>query len=233
MNRFYDSVEIRAEGASWQVTLDGRGLKTVKGAPQLVPTQALARMLADEWDIEGEQLDPAKFVARDMADYAIDVIGADRAALADKLLSYGETDTLLYRADPDEPLFARQQEVWEPVLTAIEAREGVELVRVSGVIHKPQRGTALATLRSRIEAQSRFALAGMEAMTSLSASLVIALSATATAHESEALKLWQAAHLEEEWQAELWGRDFEDEQRRAKRLADFLKAWRFVRAAQA
>ena len=32
--------------------------------------------------------------------------------------------------------------------------------------------------------------------------------------------------LEEEWQADLWGRDWEAEERRARREADFLRAMR-------
>ena len=37
-----------------QVTLDGRGLKTVKGTAQVVPTKALAEALASEWRDQGE-----------------------------------------------------------------------------------------------------------------------------------------------------------------------------------
>lgn len=231
MKRFYESVSTQAADGGWQVTLDGRGIKTVKGAPQIVPSAALAEALANEWDRQGKDMDPALFAARDMADYAIDVIAPDVGALADKLVAYGDTDTLLYRADPDEPLHARQMEVWEPIVSAFEAREGVELVRVSGIIHRPQSDAALGKLRERLAAQSPFALAGIEAMTSLAASLVIGLSASDTADEGEALALWQAASLEEEWQAELWGRDYEAEDRRAQRQADFMKAREVARLA--
>lgn len=222
MKRFYDAVSTQETDGGWQVTLDGRGLKTVKTTPQVVPTHAFAQALAAEWDAQGETLDPATFPARDLADYAIDVVSADPAAVADKTLTYGDTDTLLYRADPDEPLYARQQEVWEPIVTDFEAREGVELTRVSGVLHRPQSEATLAKLRGRLIAYDPFALAGIELMTTLSASLVTGLSAIRP--EADAAALWQAASLEEEWQADLWGREYEAEERRAKRRQDFLKA---------
>ncbi|MBD2842587.1 ATP12 family chaperone protein [Erythrobacter rubeus] len=235
MKRFFDTVDIRAvEGdeAGWQVTLDGRGLKTVKGSPQIVGTQALAQMLASEWDIQGEELDPKLFPLRDMADYAIDVIGRDKASLADKLMAYGDTDTLLYRADPDEPLYARQQEVWEPIVEAFEQSEGIEMVRISGIIHRPQDENTLQTLKERLGEKGVFELAGLEMMTSLAASLVIALSAADRIQEKDAADLWRSASLEEEWQADLWGRDTEAEEHRAKRQSDFLTAWKFVQAAK-
>ncbi|MEQ8772976.1 MAG: molecular chaperone, partial [Erythrobacter sp.] len=80
-------------------------------------------------------------------------------------------------------------------------------------------------------AEDPFRLAALEAMTSLSASLVIGLSALGedSGDEDAARALWRAASLEEEWQADLWGRDREAEERRARREADFLTAWRFSR----
>lgn len=231
MKRFYDAVDLReVDTGGWQVTLDGRGIKTVKGTPQVVPREELARALAEEWEAQGEELDPKSFPARDMVDYAIDIVSPEPDALTDKLIAYGDTDTLLYRADPDEPLYARQIEVWDPIVQSFEEREGVELVRVSGIIHRKQSDATFETLRSKLKAQNPFALAGIEVMTNLAASLVIGLSAAAEG--ADAIALWRAASLEEEWQADLWGRDYEAEERRAKREADFLKAQRLTVLAQ-
>lgn len=230
MKRFYEKVASRQHEGAWQVTLDGRGLKTVRGAPQLVPTKALVDELAAEWDIVGEELDPRGFPLRDMTDYAIDVVAKDREALLDKLISYADTDTLLYRADPDEPLYPRQHQMWEPIVTAFEATHSVTLKRVSGVMHTAQDEAALATVRASMSDLDPFALAALETMTSLAASLTIGLSALEPKADPRAL--WQAASLEEEWQADLWGRDEEAEERRARRAADFERAARFAKAAK-
>ena len=233
MKRFYKTVDVREADGGWQVALDGRPMKTVGAAQQVVSSEALARALAQEWDEQGEDIDPARFVFRDMADYAIDVIAADPDAIADKLVAFGDTDTLLYRADPDEPLYARQQTEWEPLVGAFERREDIELVRVSGIMHRPQHEASMAKLRARLAGLDAFTLAGMDALTSLSASLVVALSTLDAESEEQALILWRAASLEEDWQAEQWGRDEEAEERRARRQADYLKASEFVRAARA
>lgn len=232
IRRFYKDVTLGAVPGGFQVLLDGRGVKTVGGAPQVVPSEILGEALAAEWRGQGEQIDPQSLPLRDMADYAIDVVTAGPAAVATGLVAYAETDTLCYRADPDEPLHAQQQAVWEPLLSGFEAAHGVTLVRVSGVLHRPQPPATLAALEARLSALSPFALTGVEAMTKLAASLVIGLAALDAVHEGEPRALWQAACLEEEWQAELWGRDWEAEERRARREADFLRACAFARMAR-
>jgi len=231
MKRFYKQVEITAAQGGFQVTLDGRPVKTVQGHAQIAPTRALAEALAGEWDAQGETIDPASLPRRDMADYAIDVVAASPEGLVDKLTAYGDTDTLLYRADPDEPLYARQMQVWEPIVTTFEAREGVSLKRISGVIHARQSDEALAAMRSRLARLDPFQLAGTEAMVSLAASLIIGLAASEADADADALSLWRAASLEEEWQADLWGRDEEAEARTSRREADFLTACHFVQLA--
>lgn len=235
IRRFYKDVTLGQQLGGFQVLLDTRGMKTVGGAPQVVPSRALAEALAAEWRQQGEKIDPASLPLRDMADYAIDIVAPDPHGVAQGLVAYAETDTLCYRADPDEPLHARQQEVWEPLLARFEADHGIRLVRVSGIVHRPQPAEALAALEAKLRALDPFALAGVEAMAKLAASLVTALAALDAldaGHEDEPLALWQAACLEEEWQANLWGRDWEAEERRARREADFLRACAFARLAR-
>lgn len=232
IRRFYKDVTLAEIAGGFQVMLDNRGVKTVGGAAQIAPTRALGEALAAEWARQGDKIDPASLPLRDMADYAIDIVAANPASVARGLIAYAETDTLCYRADPDEPLHARQKDVWEPLLAAFEAAHRITLTRVSGVLHRPQPPETLATLEAKLLSLDPFALTGVEAMTRLAASLVTALAAFDAAHEDEPLALWQAVCLEEEWQAELWGRDWEAEERRARREADFLRASAFARLAR-
>lgn len=234
IRRFYKDVTLAAQPAGgFQVMLDARGVKTVGGKPQIVPAQALGEAMAAEWRAQGEKIDPASLPLRDMADYAIDIVSADPAAIARALVAYADTDTLCYRADPDEALYQRQQTEWEPLLARVEAAHGITLTRISGIVHRPQPPEALAALEARLLALPPFVLTGVEAMAKLAASLVTALAALDARHEDEARMLWQAACLEEEWQADLWGRDWEAEERRARREADFLRAAAFAQLSQA
>jgi chaperone required for assembly of F1-ATPase len=230
MKRFYKAVAVAPSDAGWRVTLDGRAVKTQGGRAQVVPSQALAEALAAEWAGQGEDIDPAALVLRDMADHAIDVIAAGRGAAIADLLRYAETDTLCYRAEPGEPLHARQLALWEPLLKAAEARWDVHFQRIAGVIHQAQPAATLARLEAVLTAKDDFTLAALTPLTTLAASLVTGLSALETGADVAAL--WDAANLEEDWQAELWGRDAEAEHRRARRLASFQAAVRFAELAR-
>lgn len=230
MKRFYREVTVAETGAGFGVQLDGRAIKTVSARPQVVPTRALAEVMAQEWDEQGDEIDPARFLFRDMADYAIDVVAPDPAAAIASLLPYAATDTLCYRAEPDEPFAARQRLMWEPLLTAAETRLGVRFVRISGVMHKPQLPETLERLREELAALDAFALAALRNTAGLAASLVIGLAALDAQADVDAL--WDAANLEEDWQVELWGKDWEAAELRAKRAAAFAAAARFAQLAR-
>jgi chaperone required for assembly of F1-ATPase len=53
IRRFYKDVTLGAQPRGYQVLLDGRGVKTVGGATQIVPTEALGEALAAEWRRQG------------------------------------------------------------------------------------------------------------------------------------------------------------------------------------
>jgi chaperone required for assembly of F1-ATPase len=226
MKRFYTAVTAELTEGGWRVLLDGRGIKSVGGRPQLLPTQALAEAMSAEWAAQGEEIDTTGFFLRDLADYAIDVVGTGRDPLIRGLVAYAETDTLCYRVEAGEPLRERQDAVWEPLLSMAEHRWDVHFERISGVMHQPQPLPTIVRMRKVLAAQDNFTLAALNTLTSLAASLVIGLAAVAP--DADAQALWSAANLEEEWQAELWGVDAEAEARRARRFGAFEAAMTFA-----
>ncbi len=230
MKRFWKEVAIEPFEGAYRVTLDGRPIRTQGGNPQIVPGEHLAEALAAEWHAQGEELDPKAFPLRDLADYAIDHVRVDRAAAIADLLRYAETDTLCYRADPDEPLYRRQQALWEPLVTAFEARHGVRLERVSGIIHRPQPEATMARLGEVLAGKDDLTLAARATLAPLAASLTVALEALEPG--ADPATLFAAANAEQDWQAELWGWDLEAERARAMRLAAFEKAVGFASLAR-
>ena len=231
MKRFYKDVSVDEVADGWQVSLDGRAIRTQGSKqPQIVPSRVLANALASEWQDQGDKIDPGLFLFRDHADFAIDIVRADRDAAIDKLIGYAETDTLCYRADPEDALYRHQQDRWEPLVEHLEDRFGMRFQRVSGIVHRPQAEETLAALRHHLETLDDFALAGVTAMASLAASLCIALLASEEA-VNDPMALWRDANLEEEWQADRWGRDEEAEAVRKRRADDFSAAQAFTMLA--
>lgn len=231
MKRFYKEVTVAPAEGGWRVLLDGRAIKTALGKDQVVPNEALASALAVEWADQGEEIDTTHFLFRDLADYAIDIVRADRATAINGMLRFAETDTLCYRADPEDPLFRRQQDIWEPFLQAAEKRHDIHFERISGIMHRPQSPATRDALRTFLEKQDDFTLAALNTLASLAASLTIALAALE--HEADAKALWDAANLEEDWQVELWGEDALAKDLRDKRAAEFANALRFAELVRA
>jgi len=229
VKRFWRKVTLGEVPGGWQVLLDGRPVRTQGGAPQIVPDRALAEVLTQEWAGQGDTVDPGAFPMRDLTDLALDHVAPDPARQAASLLRYAETDTLLYRADPDEPLHRRQLERWEPLVQAREAGHGVSFERISGVIHRPQPAATIDALHDILLQQDAWRLAAIATMAPLVASLIVALAALDADASPE--DLFAAANLEEDWQVEQWGQDPEAAQARAARLTAFAAAMRFARLA--
>jgi len=232
VKRFYKEVSIGAKDGGWQVILDhSRPMRTQAGSPQIVPTQALAEALAEEWRAQGEEIDPAGFPMRDMADYAIDRVAPDPASVVAAIVPYGDTDTLCYRAEQGDSLRQRQDEAWEPILCAAEERHGIVFARTSGVIHAPQSAETLAALQVHLASFDPFTLVAVQNLAALAGSLTVALAALEDGTDIE--RLFADANLEEDWQAKLWGWDNEALARRDARLAGFRLAAQFARLVRA
>jgi len=230
MKRFYKNAGFEPAANGWQATLDDRPIRTQGGKQQIVPTETAARLLAQEWQAQGDKIDPKSFFFRDLADFAIDIVHPRRADTVGKLLSYAETDTLCYRADPDEALYQRQQVVWEPIVQACEACHGAVFERTSGILHRPQNPQTLAALRSRLENEDEFTLSALVTLASLAASIIVPLSVID--RTAQVNHLFDAANCEEDWQAELWGWDELAQATRKTRLEAFEKASQFAFAVR-
>ncbi len=223
MKRFYERASV---GADNQVLLDGRPVRTPGRAPLALPGASLAEAIADEWQAQGETIDPRSMPLTGLANAAIDRIAPAKAAFAAGLAAYGESDLLCYRAEGPAPLVARQTEAWDPLLAWARDRYDVVLAVTSGIVHKAQPPETVARLAAAVEARDHFELAGLSPLVTISGSLVVALALAEGATGLGAA--WAAASLDEQWQAEQWGEDEEAVRALAGRRADFAAAARFL-----
>jgi ATP synthase F1 complex assembly factor 2 len=102
--------------ASWfNVTLDGRTLRTPLGHPLTVPSTALAMAIATEWDAQEPTIIPAQMPLTTMVCTAIDQISAQPQFYRDNILRYLKNDTTCYLTDPQEDrvLYRKQMRAWE------------------------------------------------------------------------------------------------------------------------
>jgi len=229
MKRFYKDVGIGIpKRGVYSILLDGKPVKTPRRAELALPTRALAEALAEEWRGQGEFIKPAEMFLTKCANTAIDQAAEHKDAVVEGILAYAN-DLLCYRAEEPADLVARQSECWNPLLDWLEARTGVKLRVGAGIAHVGQEEAALATLRAAIAAHNNFTLTALHAAATLCGSLVLALAileGRLTAEEAFA-----ASRLDEDYQAEKWGRDAGAELRARTLAAELDAAARFMRCA--
>jgi chaperone required for assembly of F1-ATPase len=230
MRRFYTQVGIGIpKHGSYSILLDGKPVKTPKRADLVLPWRELAEAIAEEWRAPGEKFDPAAMFLTKCANTAIDRTEGHEEVLVEDILAYAN-DLLCYRAEAPADLVARQSESWDPLLDWLEAGYGVRLRIGTGIAHIEQEEAALAELRAAISVHNAFTLTALYAAVTLCGSLVLALAlleGRLTAEEAFA-----ASRLDEEYQAEKWGRDAGAELRARAMAAELDAAARFMRCAQ-
>jgi chaperone required for assembly of F1-ATPase len=226
MKRFYKIASAVSSAGGVAILLDERPVKTPGRHPLLVPTEELAEAIADEWNSQGENIDPRSMPLTGLANAAIDRVMPDPAAFAKTLAQYGESDLLCYRAEGPRALVERQAEEWDALLDWARQRFGIELTTACGVMHRPQPPASVAQLAAATAARDPFRLAGLSPLVTVSGSLIIAL---ALAEGGICLETgWAAATLDEQWQAEQWGEDPLAAAAIAARRQDFDAAYRFL-----
>jgi chaperone required for assembly of F1-ATPase len=222
MKRFYKAVDV-VDGA---IRLDGRAVKTPARNPLHLPTPQLADAVAAEWEAQGESIDPRTMPLTGLSNAAIDRVAPNPATFAAPLAAYAETDLLCYRADGPDGLVERQAQLWNPLLAWAQSRYDVGFTVTTGIIHAPQPEETVRRLGEALVARDAFALAAMSPLVTIGGSLVTALALAENAIGAAAA--FDATHLDELWQAELWGEDPLAIAAREARRADFLAAARLL-----
>ena len=218
MKRFWKTVVIDDQRG---IRLDDRPVRTPGRVALALPTDALAQGVADEWRAigEGEEIDPRAMPLTGLSNAAIDRVGADPALFAAGLAQYGESDLLCYRADSPDDLVARQAAAWDPLLDWARTRYDVHIEVATGILHRAQPDQTLTRLSDAIAARDAFELAALSPIVTIGGSLIAALALAERAATAE--QLWDAITLDEEYQAERWGRDPLAEAGIAARRRDF------------
>ena len=223
VKRFYKSADAAPHEGGFAVTLDGRVARTPAKAKLVAPTEALARALAAEWAAQGEVLEAHAMPLTRLANSALDGVAQAMAETAAATAAYAGSDLVCFRAEETPALSARQAAAFDPVLDFAERRLGARFLLAGGIMPVAQPEPALAAVRAAVEAHADpFALTALADLTSLSGSALIAL---AVSHgELDAEAAWAAAHVDEEFQIERWGRDAEAQARRDARGREFAAA---------
>lgn len=211
IRRFYKSVDVAEADGGFTVLLDGRQARTPSRALVLLPTRALAELVAADWAAQDEHIELATMHAMRLASTAIDAISSSREATAAQVASYAGSDLVCYYAEGPEALVRRQREAWEPVLTRAEAQLALSFVRASGIVHQDQPQETLVSVERLALELDDFALAGVAFGTALFGSAILALALQRGWIDAD--QAFALSRVDETFQNEQWGVDEEAAER--------------------
>jgi chaperone required for assembly of F1-ATPase len=226
--RFYKHVSVALGRGGFEVLLDGRPVNTPARRRLAAPSAELAEALAAEWSAQGKKIDPAAMPLNRLANTAIDGVAGKMAEVETALVKYAASDLICYRADAPDTLVKAQAEAWDPIVAFARERLGARLTLAEGVMFVAQPDSALAALAAAVrdwvggDAGAPFRLAALYDMTTLTGSLALALALADGVISLDAA--WAAAHVDEDCQMRVWGRDAEALARRAQRLSEMRAA---------
>jgi len=228
---FYQEVSVAEGDGACGVRLDGRPVKTPARRVLAAPTRALAEALAVEWRAQGDIIEPGPMPLTRLANSIIDGVADAPEPVAREVGDYLACDLLLYRAASPRDLVERQAQAWDPVIDWTRAALGATFVTGTGLRFVAQSADALAAARAAIprdasNANDLWRLGAVHAITTLTGSALLAL---ALLHGRLTIEeAWTAAHVDEDWNMEQWGRDELALARRSARFAEMQAAGRVM-----
>ncbi|MFN9010149.1 MAG: ATP12 family chaperone protein [Hyphomonadaceae bacterium] len=224
--RFYKTVDIAPVETGFAVRLDRATPKTPAKKPLVLPTQAAAELVAAEWDAQIETIDPFAMPITRLVNVALDRAAETRAAMVGEIVKYAATDLVCYRATTPATLVAAQAAAWDPLLAWAETHLGVQLVTTAQALAIDQPAESLARIEAAAHALDDLRLTALAFANGLAGSAIVALALVHRRIDGETA--FRAIRVEEDWQAERWGRDPDEEKIANARRVDLIAAERLV-----
>jgi chaperone required for assembly of F1-ATPase len=219
--RFYSEVGLSEADGGFQILLDGRPVKTPGRHLLAAPTRGLAQAIADEWEAQRDVIDPLNMPLTRLANTIIDGVSSAPREVTAEIAKYLGSDLLVYRAQTPDGLIERQAKHWDPILAWARDALGAHFALAAGVTFVQQPAAALAAATAAIPSDP-WRLGATHVITTLTGSALIALALARGGLSLE--EAWTAAHVDEDWNMDQWGRDESALERRALHFKDMEAA---------
>lgn len=228
MKRFYTEAGVAGREDGWALVLDGKPVKTPARADCLLPTEAAARLLAQEWSEQADRVDLLAMPATRLAFSVIDLADSKRNEWAERIAAYGASDLLCFWTDEPHELLERQQTAWRPWLDWAARALGAELQAAAGALELRQTPEALRAMAAAVLELDDWRRAGGAELVGPLGSAVLTLAVLRG--ELSAETAFDLSRLEETFQNEKWGQDAEAAAAAARTRRDLVSLGRFLHA---
>lgn len=208
--RFYKDVAVEVRDDVYIVRLDAHELKTPAKKPMHLPREALAQLVAAEWQAQKDEIDTHTMPVMRLVSTALDRVADVHSETAEAYADYAMSDLLCYRAEHPERLVAKQAEGWDPLLDWARARFDISFNVTTGILPIEQP----AENHKRFAAAAGdnfFRLTGLAHLAALLGSAILAIALDEQRITPK--QAYELAFLDDLYQIDEWGADEEAQAR--------------------
>lgn len=175
------------------------------GTPFSVESEPLALAIATEWNSQKDTIDRSRMMLTALSNTAIDNPNhLTKLDIINFILSYAETDTVLFHHHDQADLYQLQIEQWDPLIAWFNKRYETELVKTVDISPPVYPANAKMQIAGYLKSHSLETLHGIQFAVETIKSVVLAFACIDRAITPEKAVL--LSRLEEEYQLGHWGR---------------------------
>lgn len=203
--RFYKNSSILYSDGKYEITLDQKKLKTPTGKLFTVESEPLALAIATEWNSQKDTIERSRMMLTALSNTALDNPNhLTKLDIINFILSYAETDTILFHEQAQPELFQLQTEQWDPVIEWFNKRYDTELVKTVDISPPVYPANAKMQIAGYLKSYNLETLHGIQFAVETVKSVILALACIDRFISPEKAVL--LSRLEEEYQLGHWGR---------------------------
>ncbi|XP_067118960.1 ATP synthase mitochondrial F1 complex assembly factor 2 isoform X2 [Centruroides vittatus] len=224
--RFYKNVSITNANGSYEVNLDNRKLKTPKGNIFKVSNEALAILVATEWDSQQQHIMIPNMHVTGLCYTAIDNPTRNtKESLSDSIVEMLDSDTLCHRINEPIDLKKHQEENWDPVLQWFEERYKVKMNVSYDVGSEGISDETHNIIKKHLLSYNDWCLLGIQFTAESLKSIILTLAAVNYYLDVEScvsLSYLETLYQIKQWGSVEWAHNIEFEQTKARAAAGVL-----------
>lgn len=203
--RFYKNSSVLYCDGKYEITLDQRKLKTPRGTLFTVESEPLALAIATEWNSQKDNVERSTMMLTALSNTVIDNPNhLKKEDIINFLLSYAETDTILFHNEAEPALYKLQTEEWDPVIEWFNQRYDTEMVKTVDISPPVFPPGAKMQIASYLKSHKLATLHGIQFAVETVKSVMLAFACIDRFITPEKAVL--LSRLEEEYQLGHWGR---------------------------
>nr|CAD7571853.1 unnamed protein product [Timema californicum] len=200
LKRFYRKTNALYSDGKYEITLDQRKLKTPHGNLFVVESEPLALAVAAEWDAQKTHIKQSSMHLSALCSTAIDNPNhLNKFDLVNHILSFLDTDTVLFHSYEETELCKLQAQEWQPILDWFCERYNVQIESSREITGPHISQETKSVLRKHLQSYSLWAVHGFSFAVETVKSLILTLCCVDRHISVEKAVL--LSRLEEEFQA--------------------------------